>query len=798
MAYRWRSRRVEITVALKHPGGESHGPGSRVGVTRASALRVYLAITVLAGAALVAHGVLQLRVDLLLAFSVLLIGSLLTSTMKVALPLAQGGSTLSLSYIFNFIALLELGPAAAVPVVAATAWSQCTVRSHRPNPFHQTLFSMAALSLTAFAAGWAYQLAIGWTSGSQVGAAVVAATVYFFLNTGLVAGAVALSTGGRMRGVWSRDFLWSSPTYYIGALIAVLALAAVREGGAAWAVALAIPAYLSYRSYKAYSERIASEQQRVREVSEQQIDVIEALTTAIEAKDGSSAEALELLQTYAEGLAQAVGLDEDEVRAVRTAALLHDVGNLAVPEHILSKPGRLTPEEYERVKLHARVGADILKSVRFTRPVSPMILAHHERWDGRGYPLGLKGASIPIGARIVAVVDCFAAVLSARPYRPACTHAEAIAAVRESAGSALDPQLVDTFVRALPSLELKLQAARRRGRSGGTTGAVPQDRALEDIAVAHREGQVVHELAQALNATLNVADVAALLSSRLVSLVPFESSAAWVREDATGLYTCRHAGGPLGDALAGITAASLSELEAIVLSRAIGRAGVGVPAECVILAPLESAGDGIGALACVRAGGAAYTAEHRRVVASIAGQAAPVVANAVRYEQAREQSLTDLLTGLLNRRGLDRHLAHQLSRAEREGTSLTVLLFDMDSFKGINDAFGHDAGDRALQAVGQYLNAGLRDYDACARYGGDEFVVAAVNCSAAQGERRMRDLQAGLARLAFEPQPGSPAALSVSVGAATFPDDGVTPEALLAMADSRMYQDKSSRAGSAA
>ena len=759
-------------------------------------MQAYLAVVIGLGFVVLGHGILHSPGDRPALLLGLLAASILTSTVKVPLPLAHGGSTLSLSYVLNFLAMLYLGPYAVVPIAAATAWSQCTFKVRHRNPAYRTLFSMAALALTASASGWVYQLVLPWMSGSEIGAAFVAATEYFLLNTGLVAVAVGLSTGQRPSAVWKRDFLWSGPTYFLGALIAVVAVVVARSGGIVWAVTMTLPAYLSYRSYKAYSDRIGEEQRQVRELADQQIQVIEALTSAIEAKDGSSARDLALMQTYAEGLAEAVGLSKDEVRAVRAAALLHDVGNLAVPEHILSKPGRLTAAEYERVKIHPRVGADILKSVRFSYPVSLLVLAHHERWDGHGYPLGLKGTDIPIGGRILAVVDCFAAMLSDRPYRPARPYAEAIATVREIAGSALDPDLVDRFIRELPGLEARLQAAQAAARTTAARPApISQDRALEDIAVAHREEQAVHEMAHALTATLSIADVVALVSSRLVNLVPFSSSAVFLCEDATGLFRCKHATGAGTSQICAVTAPTSEALEAALIAVLPRRKSGNAPgAQPVVVESLHLDGRGFGALVFARSDGGVYTAEHVRLIARIASQAAPAIANAALFERTHEQSLTDLLTGLLNRRGIGQRLAHELSRAERESDHVTALLFDMNQFKSINDLFGHQAGDRALQAVAAYLSAGLRDYDACGRYGGDEFVIVMGGCDAEEGVQRMHAIQDGLAGVRFEPEPGQRVTLCISAGAATFPSDGSIPETLLAVADSRMYEDKSQRA----
>ena len=182
---------------------------------------------------------------------------------------------------------------------------------------------------------------------------------------------------------------------------------------------------------------------------EVQLATIEALALAIEAKAGCTPEHIRSIQQYAATLAEAAGLSDAEVQAVRTAALLHDVGNMAVPEHILSKPEALTPEEFERVKIHPRVGAEILRNVPFGAPVSELVLCHHERWDGLGYPAGLRGEDIPIGARILAIADCYSTLQADRPYRPARSQSEAIAVLREYAGTSFDPALVDLLIARL-------------------------------------------------------------------------------------------------------------------------------------------------------------------------------------------------------------------------------------------------------------------------------------------------------------------------------------------------------------
>ena len=203
---------------------------------------------------------------------------------------------------------------------------------------------------------------------------------------------------------------------------------------------------------------------------EVQLATVEALALAIEAKAGSTPEHIQSIQQYAAALAEASGLSEAEVQGVRTAALLHDIGNMAVPEHILAKPTPLTPQEFERIKNHPRVGAEILRNVPFGAPVADMVLCHHERWDGLGYPAGLRGNDIPIGARILAIADCYSTMQSDRPYRPARNESAAIAALREEAGSAFDPALVDLLVARLHGADGAARQTRRGRRLGAGRG----------------------------------------------------------------------------------------------------------------------------------------------------------------------------------------------------------------------------------------------------------------------------------------------------------------------------------------
>ena len=181
------------------------------------------------------------------------------------------------------------------------------------------------------------------------------------------------------------------------------------------------------------------------------LSTVETLAMAIDAKDDVTHNHVRRVQAYAMGLAKELGVvDELMLKAIEAAALLHDTGKLAVPEHILNKPGKLTESEFEQMKLHVDVGADILSLVEFPYPVVPIVRCHHESWDGSGYPRGVSGEDIPIGARILSVVDCFDALTSDRPYRSAMSAEQAFDILRERSGKMYDPRVVETFIAIQP------------------------------------------------------------------------------------------------------------------------------------------------------------------------------------------------------------------------------------------------------------------------------------------------------------------------------------------------------------
>ncbi|MGD0467126.1 MAG: diguanylate cyclase [Terriglobales bacterium] len=635
-----------------------------------------------------------------------------------------------------------------------------------------------------------------------------------FIGVTAVLGMLAL---GHTRWHWQSVDL----TRFVGHL-----LVAVR-----WQTSLLVLplAYFVYRSYHLYLAKLAAEKKQAEikkrhaeEAPSLHLRTIECLALAIEAKDHTSHKHLQRVRVFAVAVAKELGFPEDEIEALRAAALLHDIGKLAVPEHIIHKPGRLTPEEFEKMKIHPLVGAEILQRVAFPYPVAPIVRSHHERWDGAGYPDGLKGEQIPMGARVLAAVDCLDALASHRQYRNAMSLDAAMENVASMSGSAFEPRVVEVLKRRYRELDLMVQSDSItadeatlsddvRVETGvepaaGFETAVPiagpanEADFLSSIASARQEAQTMFELSHDLGNSLSLGETLSVLSMRLRKMIPYDSMVVFLLKDGRlapelvsgdnfRLLSSLNIG--LGEGLCGWVA---EKRKPIVNGNPEAEAGyVSDPAKFTTLraalaVPLEGLNGVVGVLAMYRADRDAFSADHLRILLAVSSKIALSVENALKYQQAEDSATTDYLTGLPNARSLFVHLSRELARCRRTGTSLAVMVCDLDNFKQINDLYGHLEGDNLLKDFAGQLKETCREYDYVARMSGDEFVIVAPGLSLeASSEKASR-----LNQLAVEA--GRKIAgrnlVTLSVGTAFCPQDSFDVERLLAEADRRMYSMK--------
>jgi diguanylate cyclase (GGDEF)-like protein/putative nucleotidyltransferase with HDIG domain len=781
--------------------------------------KLFIGVIVILGTAVLVYGGVHQSSKNIAEFICYLGIAILASRLKVSLPGITG--TLSVNFLFILIGILELSFTETLILGAISMLAQ-SLYPDRPNAIQVTFNVCAGSISTALAYGVYHHRLANLLLGSPAILLGVAATVYFIANAGSIAMVISLTERRPLQRILVDCYFWSFPYYLVGAGIA---------GSIAWlnqtfnweTSLLLVPAiYLIYRSYRLYLGKLEDEKRHVEEMANLHLRTIEALALAIEAKDHTTHEHLQRVRIYAIEVAKDLGISGPELEALHAAALLHDIGKLAVPEHIISKPGRLTPEEFEKMKIHTLVGAEILERVRFPYPVVPIVRAHHEKWDGSGYPVGLKGAEIPIGARILSAVDYLDALASDRQYRRALPLREVMQKLAAESGKSFDPRVVEILQRRYVQLEHLAIAKSAEDVNGPLSTAIKIERGLEpaagfenvavqecagrentflsSIAAARQEAQALFELSQDLGASLSLGETLSVFSVKLKPMVPYDAIAIYIRRDhelvpefVNGdnyrLFSSLRI--PIGQGLSGWVAQNQKPI--VNGNPSVEPGYLNDPSKfstlrSALAVPLEGVAGIIGVLALYRAERDAFTSDHLRILLAVSGKMALAIENALKYQQAENSATTDYLTGLPNARSLFLQLDRELARCKRDNSSLSVMVSDMDGFKQINDRFGHLEGNRVLRLFAQALKDTCREYDYVARMGGDEFVVIAPGLATDAATKKAEQMRV-LARQAGAEVCGEEL-LSLSVGRANYPEDGKDAEQLLAEADRRMYLEK--------
>jgi diguanylate cyclase (GGDEF)-like protein/putative nucleotidyltransferase with HDIG domain len=735
------------------------------------------------------------------------------SAMKVTLPGVRG--TMSVVFLFVLIGIVELSLPEVMLVGIVSVVVQCVWHTKSHPRLIQVLFNVAAMCVAITSSEAVYHSAFLRAVGmGPVLLMAAAASTQFIANAFPVACIISLSERKSLGKIWKECYFWTFPYYLVGAALAgAFSVVSHRLG---WQVAIiGFPAaYIIYRSYRLYLGRLENEKKHTEEIAGLHLRTIEALALAIDAKDATTHEHLRRVQTYAVEIGKELGLGEAELNALRAAAVLHDIGKLAVPEHIISKPGKLTHEEFEKMKIHPVVGAEILEQVEFPYPVVPIVRAHHEKWDGSGYPYGLKGEQIPLGARILAAVDCLDALASDRQYRRALPLDEAMAFVAGEANRSFDPKVIEVLQRRYQRLEGMSRAvpwSRTKLSTGvkvenglepdaGFETSSPQEKDvdfLSSIAAATHEAQALFELSQTLGNSLSLNETLSVFAMRLKRIVPHDAIAIYLARDEKlvpefvngddfRLFSSLRI--PIGQGLSGWVA---HNSKAILNGNPTVEPGyLNDPTKfstlrSALAVPLEGVNGTIGVLTLYHGGKDAFSKDHLRVVLALTSKVALSIENAVKYQQAESSATTDFLTGLPNARSLFLHLDAEISRCKRSSGRLAVIVCDLDGFKQVNDRFGHLTGNRVLQMVAAGLRECSREYDFVARMGGDEFVLVIPELRPETIQVKIKQISEMVRAIGREVC--GDGVLDLSLGEAYYAADGLQAEDLLAEADRRMY-----------
>jgi diguanylate cyclase (GGDEF)-like protein/putative nucleotidyltransferase with HDIG domain len=755
-------------------------------------------------------------------FSVYLLLIVLSSCFKVALPGINGN--MSASLVVVLVSIVELSPAETLVLgcigsVVQTCWQKKQFQS-----LH-VLFNASDIAICVGLCYTIFHRSQGLPGLELPLWLLLTAAVYFLANTLPVAGIIALTEHKQFHTVWSECYFWTFPNYLVGATAASVIIWLNASLGWQASVLLVPIIYLMYRSYVLYLGKLVEERKHAGEIADMHLRTIEALALAIDAKDHTTHDHLDRVRAYAIEIGKQMGLSELDLEALRAAALLHDIGKLGVPEHIINKPGRLTPEEFEKMKIHPSVGAEILERVNFPYAVVPIVRAHHERWDGTGYPDGLSGEQIPVGARILAAVDCLDALISDRQYRRALPMEAAMLEIVRHSGSHFDPRVVEILERRYPELESIATAAHRCTggqepardlKLGANTApdagfeAAPQKLSKGDfmasIVAARYEAQALLEFSNHLGNSLSLYETLSVVAARCKKLVPYDAIAIYlargeklIPEYVTGddfrMFSSLEI--PIGEGLSGWVARNQRPIvngNPSVESGYLNNPDVASSMSAALAVPLKDHDDQLlGVLTLYRMHKDAFSSDHLRILLSISDKIGASIENAVKYQAATDSATVDYLTGLPNARALFEHLDAEISRCRREGSNLALVVCDLDGFKSINDKAGHIAGNKVLQTFASKLSQHCRPYDFVSRMGGDEFVLITPGLNRADALDLCERIREAARNSVCDICDG--ATLSASVGAAFYPIDADDGEQLLVAADRKMYAMKDRNQG---
>jgi len=643
-------------------------------------------------------------------------------------------------------------------------------------------------------------------------------TSYYLLHTILSTACRRVIEPFDFFGFWRQHHLVTTILFL--PLIATIALIHYFSGAFGSTIYLLIVPLTAFIiiTHKIHVQRSEAAVLRLKEQLCLHLSIIETMSLAIDAKHQPAFGHVKRVQAHALAIAKRMKIDNrEDLEILKMAVLLHDIGKLAVPEYILSKPGQLTDSEHARMRRHVEIGANILEPIGLPDPVVPIIRHCHEHYNGTGYPYGLKMDEIPLGSRILAVADAFETLTSHQSHRQPLTAQEALATIERESGASYDPEVVKAFSSIADNLiqEVSQLEAGRHGNSSVSQPALdsPEERkewlrkkGFGEITSTHREVYTLYEIYQTVGKSLNPAATMNMICEKLKSLLPLSACVVYLKDkNREVIYPAMVSGDHveslkkvtinMGEGLTGyavafnqpvVNADPTEDFQSIPPSHK--------PRQLInsLIFPLKADGNAFGAIALysVARGKEAYSEDHIRLMETICTQAAISLHNALSFESYEENSLTDPLTGLPNCRFMFKTFEQNIEKAERLKENMVILVMDLNKFKSINDQYGHRVGDDVLIKVSRILQGEMRKYDTCIRYGGDEFVAFLYNADREMSERIVSRIKKSIQSLAVGIGSGREVRLGISIGMSLYPEDGSELNQLFTVADSQMYNDK--------
>jgi diguanylate cyclase (GGDEF)-like protein/putative nucleotidyltransferase with HDIG domain len=741
----------------------------------------------------------------------LILASLTVITGSFTVRIPGVNSKVSVADTFIFTNIVLFGPAAGTITAALDGLAGSVRAKTTSRRLEFTLFNTANMALSAQLAGLAFYGVLGRGILSGVGQVrlrdvlipmAILGLVHYIANAGTVAAVVALETRANYYRIWRECFLWTSIAYLSCASASVL-IAVNADSISPYMTAALLPVLIVvYFEYKAHQEK-TEERIKNRQLNDLYLRTVESLALAVDAKDQTTHSHIRRVRAFAEGLAALCGITSgDQLMAIRTGALLHDIGKLAVDDYILTKPGKLTTQEFDKMKVHALAGHEIVEQIQFPFPVAAFVRGHHERWNGRGYPDGLKGEEIPLGARILSIADAFDAMRSWRPYKTSLSMQDSLNQLRAKAGTDFDPNLVELFIRnidqlenaateaAMDTRELSFRSLPATGNPAIATGAAPQ--APHPLAAATTaELLSLYEFCASISQHLELQDLYVNIAQRIRRLVHYDLCAFYL-ERGNGTVRVEYAAGRFSEKIQNLTLQVGKGLSGWVAAYHQPMINTGAAMEFhgadfehiqlkdSLVVPLMQDDACIGTISLFAEDPMTYSQEQLSVLQAVSRYVAPAIAEARKRAAGKsEQREIEVETRAYHASYLSVVASRLLATAAKTGSPFSLIYLDLSNFSQLVRLCGADTGDAILKRVAEGLRLELRNADFLVQFGRRGFVALVDGMGretstllAQQLQRRIREINMG--NIA-----GKNVSIFQQAGVATYPEDGMNITALL-------------------
>jgi len=741
--------------------------------------------------------------------------TLLTGAFPVKIPGMK--SRISIADTFTFTNLMLFGPAAGTLTASIDALMG-SVRS-KTRKWEQAAFNVAATALSVFIASHLFfgMLGRGPLFGGEgitlreiIAPAAVLATVHYLINSGSVATIIALERRENIYLIWKENFLWTSLTYLAGASVAALVAVNVSAITPAVVVIVVPMLLVTYFIYHNYLQKVREHARRLEDMNRLYFRTVESLALAVDAKDQTTYGHIRRVKAYAMGLARAAGItDRETILAIETGSLLHDIGKLAVDDYILNKPGKLTPGEFDWMKMHTTAGDEILQQIQFPFPVAECVRSHHERWDGTGYPAGLEGEAIPVSARLLTIADTFDAIRSSRPYKSSCSLSSTLEVMRQDAGTVYDPRLLQIFIANIDQLEAEAEEAcqtipqlsfRQYARIPGESQvSAPRDLdGLSKPTDTSAELISLYEFFSSFARSLNIEDLLANLDLRIRRIFPCTTCILYLNNGNQTL-TAAHVGGKHRDMLRGSVVEFGRGISGWAAAYRLPMSNAHPKQELhsddgtldsltdSLVVPMVHEEECVGTISLFSDGTSHYTETDLHLLYAIADQAGHIIVKARNEIHAgTDEALVDPATGVKKASSLCLVIPRLISEAKENDSVFVLIHVEATNLSELADMYGLQIRTEILSQIAQHLRPAFRSKDLLVRYGEDAFIALIEGMGEDQAHHR-----AGILLRQIEDKPivnpsGRRLKIDYEVRFATYPQDATSLWTLLEAVQKRV------------